>query len=342
MYNFVHLENKMKKKQTSIQDLLLQEDQSKFNLNSIPKIQESNMNELSFETEDPNLSVVPPKIFFFKSMNEKNQNSNQAEINDFRNNNNEANIITQCIDSPVNPNPPEDTKTLLINNSPNNFEITLPINSHPQSYLVPVPTSTPKHNTQKNPTIMPQINGAIKVPEKYKTSPSISRIRWTKQEDEQLMGLVRKWGARKWNEIAASLGTKTAKQCRDHYANCLDPEIKNSLWTVEEEQILLLKYEQLGPHWSRIKSFLPVRSTSIIKNYITMLLKKNGKEIPTNAQANKEKLEPNVSSGNSCSENDEHDNYYINSKEMQEHKDGFAIHDINFLLNRPAKFTGTV
>lgn len=101
-----------------------------------------------------------------------------------------------------------------------------------------------------------------------------SRSKWTKEEEESLIRLVSITGAKGWNQIASLLKTKTAKQCRDHYANCLDPEIKTSLWTVEEEKILMSKFCEYGSQWSKIKRFLPGRTNSMIKNYVSMLLKK--------------------------------------------------------------------
>lgn len=169
----------------------------------------------------------------------------------------------------------------------------------------------------------------------YQNSPKasniITRIRWTKEEDDKLMDLVNKFGARKWKEIAKGLGTKTAKQCRDHYANCLDPKIRNSLWTVEEEHILLLKYKQYGPHWSRIKSFLPGRTTSMIKNCISMLLKKT--------ESKKENVEYTNFSSNSTSETEEHDSFYLNSNEIQLQPKEFNYHNISFLLNSSPIYT---
>ena len=327
-------------KQISIQDLLLQDNHSVNSQDSISKTQEFNMNESFLQEQDQNIAVLPPKIFLFKSMVDKNRNCNQIDQKGFQNNKNDINSNPTFFDSQINPTSLDDMQTLTIVNPINQCEASLPrSNVAMPAYTTFVPSPIMQLQQQQNISIMPQINTVPKNPESYKTSPSNSRIRWTKQEDEQLMSLVRKWGARKWNEIAASLVTKTAKQCRDHYANCLDPEIKNSLWTVEEEQILLLKYEQLGPHWSRIKNFLPGRTTSMIKNYITMLLKKNGKELTSSNQEHKEKPE-SVTSSNTSSENDEHDNDDFESKEIQAQENGFAIHDINFLLNRPAHSTG--
>ena len=97
---------------------------------------------------------------------------------------------------------------------------------------------------------------------------------WTNEENEKIVNHVKLFGPRKWKKIACEIKTKSAQQCRDHYNDVLDPHIKNSIWTKEEEKILLLKYEQLGPHWSKIKTFLPGRTTENIKNYLNILLKK--------------------------------------------------------------------
>lgn len=103
---------------------------------------------------------------------------------------------------------------------------------------------------------------------------SYSRVQWTNEENDKIIKHVNKYGPKKWKEIAAEIKTKTAQQCRDHYNDVLNPRIKNVIWTKEEEKILLLKYEQLGPRWSKIKAFLPGRTAGNIKNYINLLLKR--------------------------------------------------------------------
>ncbi|KAK8842947.1 Myb- protein A [Tritrichomonas musculus] len=102
---------------------------------------------------------------------------------------------------------------------------------------------------------------------------SYSRVHWTKEENEKIINLVEKFGPRNWKKIAEEIKTKTAQQCRDHYNDVLDPKINKTIWTNEEERIMLLKYEQLGPQWAKIKTFLPGRTTGMIKNHISVLLK---------------------------------------------------------------------
>ncbi|KAK8892568.1 Transcription factor myb3r-5 [Tritrichomonas musculus] len=155
------------------------------------------------------------------------------------------------------------------------------------------------------------------------------RTPWTKEEDEQLITLIKKLGPSNWNEIASSFKIKTAKQCRDHYRNVLDPGIKNSQWTIDEEKTLIQKYNLFGPQWSLISSFLPGRSTTMIRNY-TRVLFMNGKI------NNDEKQR--TSSGNSCSEIEDH--YNVNSNVKNE--SNFSVTDISCLLNRPYSLSNSL
>lgn len=179
--------------------------------------------------------------------------------------------------------------------------------------------SYPPTNFQKNQEEKKIIDNAF-------IKPNTSQNRWTKEEDEQLMQIVNRIGPKQWRQVASLMKTKTAKQCRDHYTNCLDPEIKSSYWSNEEEKILLSKYEQFGPRWSLIKNYLPGRTTLMIKNYVKMLLKKNGDLFP-------KKIE--FKSGENSSDESEEE-----SKEIE--KNEKAVCDINYLLNRPLTFNAYV
>lgn len=113
-------------------------------------------------------------------------------------------------------------------------------------------------------------NFMTKAPVFYPSSHS--RVQWTTEENDQLLNHVKKYGPKYWKQIAAEIKTKNAQQCRYHYNDVLDPKINNAIWTREEEKTLMLKYEQLGPHWSKIREFLPGRTTGMIKNYMNILI----------------------------------------------------------------------
>ena len=166
-----------------------------------------------------------------------------------------------------------------------------------------------------------------------------TRSRWTKDEEKKLINLVSVTGARGWNQIASLIKTKTAKQCRDHYANCLNPEIKNSLWTDEEEQILLSKYQEYGSHWSKIKKFLPGRTTAMIKNYVTMLLKKNERKVNDQYQQSlnihiQNEQNEDSSSYSCCNPSSDADeqNFSLDMSNVQNNYTNFNYHDISSIL----------
>lgn len=119
-----------------------------------------------------------------------------------------------------------------------------------------------------------------------KKSISLQRPIWTNEENQLLLKHVDEYGPKNWKKIAETLQTKNAKQCRDHYFNSLDPTIINSIWTNEEEKILLSKYQQYGPHWSKIKDFLPGRTQSMIKVNLVRLLKKRNLEMNRDKNTN--------------------------------------------------------
>lgn len=153
-------------------------------------------------------------------------------------------------------------------------------------------------------------------------SRSYSRVRWTDEENEKLINHVTKNGPKKWKQIAIELKTKTAQQCRDHYNDVLDPDIKNALWTEEEEKILLLKYEQFGPHWAQIKTFLPGRTTGMIKNYMNLLLKKG-----TFQKEKKINIEAEIS-----------DLFETKPLDIEKETKEFSYFNVESLLNRPSNF----
>lgn len=93
-----------------------------------------------------------------------------------------------------------------------------------------------------------------------------SRGVWTQQEDENLQKAVLQLGIKKWHEIARFVPTRTSKQCRERWFNCLDPNIKRSGFEPWEDQIIIEKQKEIGNKWSAIAKYLPGRSPGAIKN----------------------------------------------------------------------------
>lgn len=100
------------------------------------------------------------------------------------------------------------------------------------------------------------------------------RQMFTTEEDEKLKKLVAEFGTGNWRIISDHLPNRTPRQCRERYRNYLAPEIVNGTWTVEEDQLLRMKFQEYGPKWAIISNFFPTRSEINIKNRWAVLGKR--------------------------------------------------------------------
>lgn len=98
------------------------------------------------------------------------------------------------------------------------------------------------------------------------------RQKFSESDDEKLLNLVEEHGEDNWKLISKCMGNKTQRQCRERYRNYVNPDINKSPWTVEEEELLLKKHEELGSKWSQLKKYFYKRTDVNIKNhYVGMI-----------------------------------------------------------------------
>lgn len=135
-----------------------------------------------------------------------------------------------------------------------------------------------------------KINDDIKINEKLKSQVG-GRIHFTKEEDEKIKLLVDNIGTRQWPLISTFLNGRTAKQCRDRYANYLMPGFFQGEWTKEEDELLAKLFHQHGPKWSIIHKHLPNRSSNSIKNHWNYYFRRQNKENQKNLQINQTDLQ---------------------------------------------------
>ncbi|KAL5709953.1 Cell cycle serine/threonine-protein kinase cdc5/MSD2 [Ranunculus cassubicifolius] len=89
-------------------------------------------------------------------------------------------------------------------------------------------------------------------------------------EDEILKAAVMKYGKNQWARISSLLVRKSAKQCKARWYEWLDPSIKKTEWTREEDE-KLLHLAKLMLHQSPASSVITHHPSHPISNFIINL-----------------------------------------------------------------------
>lgn len=94
---------------------------------------------------------------------------------------------------------------------------------------------------------------------------------WKNTEDEILKAALMKYGQNEWVRISSILVRKSAKQCKARWNEWLDPSIKKTEWTKEEEEELLHLAKLMPAQWRTIASIVGRTWSQCLQHYEKLL-----------------------------------------------------------------------
>jgi hypothetical protein len=77
---------------------------------------------------------------------------------------------------------------------------------------------------------------------------------------------VAEYGENNWKRTAAKVGTRNCRQCRERWKNYLDPNLSQNPWSIEDDDLLREKYDEMGSQWSLITKYFTGRTDVNCRN----------------------------------------------------------------------------
>nr|XP_018905545.1 PREDICTED: cell division cycle 5-like protein [Bemisia tabaci] len=115
---------------------------------------------------------------------------------------------------------------------------------------------------------------------------------WRNTEDEILKAAVMKYGKNQWSRIASLLHRKSAKQCKARWFEWLDPSIKKTEWSREEDEKLLHLAKLMPTQWRTISPIIGRTAAQCLERYEYLLDQAQKKEEGEDMVDDPRKLKP--------------------------------------------------
>lgn len=113
-----------------------------------------------------------------------------------------------------------------------------------------------------------------KIPKGNKLKKGLIKGQWSLEEDNLLKEWIEKVGPKKWEQCGQYIHGRTGKQCREHWSNCLNPELIKGEWTYEEDFLIMEFYEKCNGSWKKMVHLFNGRTENSIKNRFFSQLRK--------------------------------------------------------------------
>ncbi|ETS62344.1 hypothetical protein PaG_03426 [Moesziomyces aphidis] len=94
---------------------------------------------------------------------------------------------------------------------------------------------------------------------------------WKNTEDEILKAAISKYGVNQWARISSLLVRKTPKQCKARWYEWLDPSIKKTEWSREEDEKLLHLAKLMPTQWRTIAPLVGRTANQCLERYQKLL-----------------------------------------------------------------------
>ncbi|KAI8617408.1 pre-mRNA splicing factor component-domain-containing protein [Chytriomyces sp. MP71] len=101
---------------------------------------------------------------------------------------------------------------------------------------------------------------------------------WKNTEDEILKAAVMKYGKNQWARISSLLTRKTPKQCKARWFEWLDPSIKKTEWSKEEDEKLLHLAKLMPTQWRTIAPIVGRTPSQCLERYQFLLEEAEAKD----------------------------------------------------------------
>ncbi|KAL0477381.1 hypothetical protein AKO1_005740 [Acrasis kona] len=115
---------------------------------------------------------------------------------------------------------------------------------------------------------------------------------WKNTEDEILKAAVMKYGKNQWARIASLLTRKSAKQCKARWYEWLDPSIKKTEWSREEEEKLLHLAKIMPTQWRTIAPIVGRTASQCLEHYERLLDQAQERDKDYDASEDPRRLRP--------------------------------------------------
>lgn len=117
---------------------------------------------------------------------------------------------------------------------------------------------------------------------------------WRNTEDEILKAAIMKYGKNQWSRIASLLHRKSAKQCKARWYEWLDPGIKKTEWSRDEDEKLLHLAKLMPTQWRTIAPIVGRTAAQCLERYEHLLdeAQKKAEKLDSEELSDARKLKP--------------------------------------------------